>query len=481
MSERNKYGITFNGIRNPYLVTLRGKRRPPWAPLERDIISLPGTDVSYAGETTVKPRVLSIPVLLESNSLKELQKMKEDLAEWLYSDSPKELIFDDEPDRVYYAMIHETFDVEEFVRIGAGMMEFICPDPYKYSTTTTERAGSNTVPIDNKGSVHTYPDIEMEITEPSTFVAVSNGEELNLIGRYGNVDEVPYVRKERVFWDELGTTVGWSNTNSVEEGENTGVMKTSGHSFYTNDYGTGTKWHGPALKKSIGVSVQDFQVDAMIRQIGSDGQVGSVEIALLDVNNRFVAKMTMSKRSAKNQAVWARMRAGTEVANQGHDIMNTRGDYDWVWAKFKGMIHISRIGKVWEASVGVLQSDGSYGTRAFRRWEDVRGLYTAPIAQVQIQVWKHGNTPATETQHIDDVKVFRINKQQEGIPYIVDTGDIVRFDHVNDVITINGEEVMKEKAFAGEYFSIKPGGSAIVAEPSDSVTNTVVRWKDRWR
>ena len=43
----------------------------------------------------------------------DLQKLKEDLADWLYTEQPAELIFDDELDRAYLALIDGSVDLDE--------------------------------------------------------------------------------------------------------------------------------------------------------------------------------------------------------------------------------------------------------------------------------------------------------------------------------------------------------------------------------
>jgi hypothetical protein len=278
----------------------------------------------------------------------------------------------------------------------------------------------------------------------------------------------------------MGTLVGWADTTSVEEGVITGTMKTNGYSFYTDAYGSNAAWHGPAKKTSLGagVTIQDFQVDALIRQQGSAGQVGSIEIALLDASNKFVGKMLLTKRSAGSVANWARLRAGTVL--NGYDILNTRGSYDSTWANFNGMVRLTRIGNVWTAYVCLIDSKGVQHTRAGATWVDTKNIATAPIAQVQVQLWQYGTTPATN-QNIDDIKVYKINSPGDNqIPYVARVGDVVEFDHINDKILRNGEPLLKEKMFIGEYFPLKTGLNTLVVEPSDSIRSTEVRWKPKW-
>jgi hypothetical protein len=342
---------------------------------------------------------------------------------------------------------------------------------------TTEFVDTATFNV--SGSVETEPVVSVTLDQDVTFVAVSNGDKINMVGRTADVDQAAVVREERKLWHQMDTLTGWSDTTSVEEGVITGTMKTTGYSFLTDTYGTNAGWHGPAKKISIGSSVQDFQVDALVHQSGAKGQSGSLEVALLDASNNFVAKMVLTKRSANNPANWARLRAGS-VAN-GHDIMNTRGFNDNTWANFDGLLRISRVGNQWTAYACLIDANGVQHTRAGETWVDSYNTITAPITQVQVQLWQYGTTPTT-TQYIADLKVYKINSVADTqVPIIASAGDVIEFDHVNDIIRKNGEDLTKEKAFIGEYFALNKGLNTIVVEPSDAIDNTEVRWRPKWR
>ena len=65
-------------------------------------------------------------------------------------------------------------------------MNFVCPMPYKLGPTRTvefEMDGFGLiVNVQNKGSVESNPIIEIEVTKPSTFLDVWNGDNYFRIG-----------------------------------------------------------------------------------------------------------------------------------------------------------------------------------------------------------------------------------------------------------------------------------------------------------
>lgn len=127
--------MTFNGVTKPYLTVLRGRNRPAWAPVERTYQYVPNRPGARGrNQKKVNPRPLPVPVMVEGEDVGDLQRVKEDLAAWLLTDAPVPLTFSDEPDRIYYAWIDGSFDHEELVDIGQGIIPFVCPDGYKYAS-----------------------------------------------------------------------------------------------------------------------------------------------------------------------------------------------------------------------------------------------------------------------------------------------------------------------------------------------------------
>lgn len=471
--------LSFNGQKKDYMICERGKRRTAFAPIKRNMIEMPGMPGAYLESTDTEVRIIEQPIVINGKDRFDVRKLEEDLAAWLITEKPVDLVFDDEPDRVYYAVVDGSINTEDIARFGKGTITFICPDPYKYGNdklTTFSSAAS----FVTEGSAEVFPIVKCTIKQDTTFVAIGDGENnINMIGNAANVDQQPFQPQTRVFWKEMNTLVGWAVASSTEEGTISGTMQTDNYSFYTKDYGTGPAWHGPALKTSIGSSLQDFRAEALIRQIGANGQLGSLEVTLLDANTQVVARMMMSKTSKNSQANIARMRAGN--SQRGADIINEYGDNPRVWDGFSGILRIQRIGNEWEAYVAKISPEGKYYAQRQKMWTDIEGIANAPIAQIQVQVRQYGTVPATK-QHIDDLKVFRINDGTENqIPIVAEVGDIIEFDHRTDVIRRNGEEINKLKAFIGDYFPLKPGRNTIVAEPIDAIESTEVRWREAWR
>ena len=86
------------------------------------------------------------------------------------------------------------------------------------------------------------------------------------IGYPLKTEQLPVERNQRLIWDEMATTVGWSKVSSMEDGNPIGEMKSDKYQFYCSDFGTSTGkgWHGAAVKRISLNAVEDFIMQAYV-------------------------------------------------------------------------------------------------------------------------------------------------------------------------------------------------------------------------
>lgn len=132
--------FSFGGVKKPYIESVFGGRKRQVYNLKRNFLYVPGRPGAYFESTDIDVKVIEEEVILIAQDREDLQKIKEDLAAWLITDEPKELIFDDEPDRVYYALVDGTFDPDDFVNLGSGTITFVVPDGCKYGPSARKRS-----------------------------------------------------------------------------------------------------------------------------------------------------------------------------------------------------------------------------------------------------------------------------------------------------------------------------------------------------
>lgn len=466
----------FNGIRKEYLNVL-SRRKTYWAPVKRNFIYIPGRPGALVSDTVTDVRVEEVHVEISTESEQELRNAAEDLSAWLITEEPGKLIFDDEPDRMYYAVVEGGFDPDEIVSKGYGTITFIYPNSYKYGIEEKEVTFESSASFDVEGTVETEPVIEVTLKADTEYVAVSNGEQLNMIGFPAKQDQTPVEPLTQIFRTSGETLTGWTDAAepSLEGYPLTGTLKTDGNKFYSDDYGTNAnEWHGPAKKTSLPEAVQDFQFSVGLHAIANAlGQAGGVEVSMLDASSRIVCKIAMTKHFPGINTFYGRVRAGTK--DVGHDVIPEE------WAKYGNIeciFKVIRRGNHWTAQIHAINYGWSYINHT---WTDTENIANAPVTQVQVRLYQRTEMPVID-QMVNDIVVERLNDLSENqIPIIGKSGDIVTFDHINNIIRRNGEDITKRKAFIGQYFSLKSGLNSIAVEPASAVESVKVRYQPKWR
>ncbi|MCK1982236.1 MULTISPECIES: distal tail protein Dit [Peribacillus] len=164
--------FTFNDIRKDFVIPLFGNNREPWAPIERQYQDVPGrAGVYMRNKRVVKQRNINVPVLIHDLDT-DYNELKEELAEWLIHDEPKPLVFDDEPNRIYYAVVDGAFNPEDIVTFGKGTIPFVCPNPYKYGYEESIILGN--YPIRNEGTVEASPIFSVKFSAAASEFTFTN-------------------------------------------------------------------------------------------------------------------------------------------------------------------------------------------------------------------------------------------------------------------------------------------------------------------
>ncbi|HDR8094017.1 TPA: phage tail family protein [Bacillus cereus] len=482
--------FSFNNIRKDFVQIEKGWKRPAWAPVKRNFLSVPGYTGARLLNTQTEMRVLSIPVGIIVPDGSDLETMKEEIAEWLITGQPAELIFDVEPNRTYLAVVEDSFDPDEFVTLGIGTIKFICPMPYKLGPTRTvdfQTGASGLIAnIQNKGSVESNPIIEVEVTKPSTFLDVWNGTNYFRVGYPLKADQVPVERNQRILWDEMGTTIGWTDVPKTEDMTGGGKFKSDGYRFMAEYLGEPTVkgWHGCIAKKNIPQGpLQDFIMQAYVH-INSYhwDQMGRVEIGLLDENSDYVARISMSDVQWEAEQNSGFASVGNSKKPGGQVLINEHGDHPDTWSNFRGRLWLARTGNRWEAYISkfILGTEIDDAER-FVVWFDENNVNMNQVTQVQISISQFSNNMFCSQMSIDDLKIWKVNMNtQNNPPYIFDVGDKVVIDTERSLVTINGKSAINLKDIFSDYPVIHKGSNKLEIMPS-TVGTAKVTYRERFR
>lgn len=496
--------FSFNNIRKDFIQIEKGWKRPAWAPLKRNFLSVPGYPGARLLSTETEMRVLPVPVGIIVPDGADLETLKEEIADWLITEKVVELVFDVTPDRTYMAVIDEEFDPEDFVTLGKGTLKFICPMPYKLGKVQTHPFVQNwsteiTSNFINKGSVEAPVLIELDVTKPSTFLDVWFGpypHERNYfrLGYPLTVQEATIQERERVLWDDMSTTIGWTPVKGfVEEMQGTGELKVKdGTALYCPYYGEeGTKgFHGGISKKSIpGGPLQDFELEARVHlQSKNIDQMGRVEVLLLDESSNVVTRINMNDLYWDAEITKAHMRIGNQgTPNSSRTLVDTSGAHPNTFNNFNGKLRIARRGNEWSVYVARFRDGTEIDDASLvERWIDTGAgnnqnpMTNRKVAQVMLAICRWDRNTPVYTMQIDDLKIWKLNKVPSNTkPFIVDVGDKVIIDTERSLVTINGKDAINLKDLLSDFPKVIRGENRIDIMPPD--VKATVSFRERYR
>lgn len=472
--------LYFNGESRKYLRPLRGSNRPAWAPVEREWIEISGRPGALLTKTKKKVRVYNIPVLIEASSVAHLQTIKEDLADWLIHEDPKELVFDDEPNRVNFAVVDGSFNPDELVRVGKGVITFICGDPYKYGGIKDPVFTNLVSPIvlANVGTANTPPTFRFVLSKSTTYLDIIGDEDYMRIGRPVTVDQTPFQKYTKILHANGESMTGWANALFAPDGgTNGGTMEADGLDYYATSYGSGSAWHGPTKVQSTSETGSDYLIRAFFNVGNNPSQRARTEVYLLNASSQVIGKVSVIlRKSTGGVDVEINLRNG---ANSKYIV-----SMDWTYSDFFGYMDIEKEGTEFKFSIAQqgLKSDGSNYTRHKQTfsYNDLNNEFQQDLAAVGMHIGTHGTFPTPSKARIRLIEVYKINQKPEGIPYIGDAGDVFEFNHKESKIYKNGDP-FKGKDFGARFFHLQKGDNVFVVNPASVVSEVQAIWRDAYK
>lgn len=481
--------FTFNGLDFSNSIRVNEISGRGLTPSDVSLVNVPGMTGAHAGRKTRLMREITITYTVVGSSLTNLRDKINTLSERLDLDEVAPLVFSDEPDKTYFAIMVRASDEDEIKTYGFGSFTFLCPDPYKYGPEMTANLNSETGSIINvAGTAPTKPVITLTAKAPTTFALVANDEgEYNMLGAPVDVETTKFSRLTTVLHHEMQNVTGWTAANAGEIDHPIGgvvnsVLIGSDHYFAPNGFGTGTSFHGPAIKRSLSKPLQNFRAEALVvfNNKANKAMLGNVEMYLLDVNGQVVARIGLRDTFAGTADTYAQARLGLKQATNKQDLLNEHGDRAGVWNNFRGFLRIEREGKKWTAYVAQIDGNSVHHTRRQVTWTDTKNVHTNAVTQVAFAFQQHGTSPVPQML-VSRVNVSEINTPSTGVAYIANADDVIEFDHRGkSTYRINGEDMKQLKNFGATPFTLKPGKNTIAIEPGAMFTGTI-RWRDAYK
>lgn len=474
--------IKFNGIKKSWLKTKHGRVKAPFAPVTRNLLTVPGMPGAYLSSTNTEVLEIEQPFGIEFDSDIDYVNIKDELAEWLITDEPKPLEFDDEPGRTYFAIIQNSIDdFDKFKSLGQGTLLFLCVDPFSYEEEQTKTFESDVLNLQYDGTAPASPIFELEVLKPVTFAMVQNQyNEYQMIGQPTNVNE-EVVDTRTLILEERGETLDtWQDNPVSVDGNVSGNMGYDGAGITAPTYGTGERWHGPAKIKEVPVTT-DFEIEARMQLYTDEtNQTGRIEIYLFDENMTELGKVAINDNSIWVLRKLAEGRIGPYVGNFQNYIISSR-NYQYEWDNFPAFLRMKRQDKTYEFYVARVDGSGKHLWSLKKSYTVSDSKYLGKLKYVQIHIGKFGDTASPHTSRIDWLRAYAIVDTTENqTPYIARPGDVIIFDNLNKQYLINGEDAKTEKDLGASFFNLQKGENQLIVHPANSF-NTRVKWRNRYR
>ncbi|MFE8697985.1 distal tail protein Dit [Cytobacillus sp. FJAT-53684] len=481
--------LTFNGTRKPWLILLRGRKKPPFSTVRRNLLSIPGRHGAFLHTSTKEPLVINQPISFIVNDDYNALQYKDELAEWLVTDEPVPLTFDDEPGRIYYAVVQNTIDdFERIASIRQGTIQFICPDPYGYSEEIAQNISSNNNLI-NSGTAETYPIFDIDVLKNITRLEVINkslsdrqGASPSIVlGVAASMEQEEFAKEELIFQDSMQSTQTWQTAVEVDAGHIAGTVGVDSKGFYPATYGNAIyplDWQGPSLIKGIGTSLQDFKADIYIENLNVDKETGMLDVYLRDSNSNVLAKISFGdawKGKTENFG-------NAQVGDYNSTLkMSATADDPKGWNNFSGIIRVIRVDNVWNFYFAQIDKSGTHNwVHSRTRITDNARRYMSPVTSIQVAFRLWAGTVRTD-MHIKNIKIYKINKPtgsgaSQSVPFVAQAGDRLTIDTKKSLILKNGEFANELADLSLQMFPFAKGHNMLQIIPSDAV-NVTARYR----
>ncbi|MDK3740317.1 phage tail family protein, partial [Staphylococcus pseudintermedius] len=141
-----------------------------------EVLGRPGGVLSHIKESV---RTIEVNLLIDAYGTgRTLEDIVDEVVSWLTTNEPVPLIFDREPDKIYYAMTTRGLDPSYFVTFAKVKANFVCLDPYKYAVDGNQNTAiSDAVSVVNSGTADTPVIVEARALQNSNYYMISKGDE----------------------------------------------------------------------------------------------------------------------------------------------------------------------------------------------------------------------------------------------------------------------------------------------------------------
>lgn len=153
------YGFTFGGVHSDAFDLIINKKNVPITPpIQSRTQEISGFDGAWDYGVSYGAREIEIECTMFGESKEDLKNNIRKLASVLNPrKGAKPLVFDDEPDKQYFARLSNQIPLDQLGSMGTFTLQFVCPDPFTYATELRTGNFGNDIAITHEGTHESKP------------------------------------------------------------------------------------------------------------------------------------------------------------------------------------------------------------------------------------------------------------------------------------------------------------------------------------
>ena len=442
-----------------------------------------------------KSKQIEISYQIYNRRAEYLVNFRRGLSALIYTDEPKKLIFSDEPNIYYNAILDGEQTLEEEEYKSSGILRFLIPDGVAHSVAekTAENYGSNQITLENNGTESVPINIKTTMKSDNGYIAFTLGDRFYQIGKPEEVDGKHYEESVKLFDDHLYEDKGWLVNQGItppvtSERLQNGVVKyvkesTNEGYATTKDYGSGNSWHGASLTKIVPKDVNNkYPVNWKVAyrfDFNTDGavfkgvQVGHTSVTMIDEHDDIICSIIFEDTSPVNEYYYMAVFIGNK------NVWHT--DSTFPMAK-KGVTARGDYGPAVTA-----EKIGNQVTIRFNNFGICKTFYVDnPEVELRKITWygaAYKDHFHTENNVLRALHVIKHNVDRyEDIPNYFSNGDIVEIDGASGSVYINDAYDTDVADIGSQPLLLPPGQHTlgIITSSFASVPDVEVTYQERW-
>ena len=457
--------VKFNGVDiTKYITVLDGFTVHSGTNWDPSCASVSGKSGESFTHTRYKAKVIPMPFAIKG----DINTKYDEISKVLSVSEPKELIFSNISDRMFYAIPKGDFEFTEVNKTsGIGTITWLVPDGLAHSTTEkTFEASANSdgvleATVVNNGTVSVPVSYEIVHNHENGFIGIVS--EYGIL-QYGSADEADDEAREKS--ETLLKYTKPSDYNAMTEGK--GILasndtfpmtgKLTGYEdgwLRMQSSGSGSSWHGAARQVTLPADSSgnsgavNFKLDANILfQTSKATEMGLLELVVGDENGEHLASIHIVKSSKSDSMcsaifqVQAVEKGRVKYEPNASSATNSKN----------GLVSIGKSGELFEFVFG----GKTYPFRVPEAAEK-KGL------SITIFIGQYGS----DVNPVRNMAFGKMSFRKDKVQYRVDIpnryadGDVITIDGETTKMYVNGVIALGDEVKGSTHFHVPPGESKI--------------------